>query len=179
DTYFGRDTLMSVRLLMPALTARAIDDALDSVLARLSPHGQVAHEELIGEEAVLENLKQGVRSARPSYTYLMIDENYMLAPDAAAWLLSPRGRARAAAYLAAPVGGPLHRRISRGAALVKNLVFVLESASAFAHRPEVAHLIGLKPGMSAGDWRDSNAGLGGGHYPYDVNAALVPAALEA
>ena len=179
DTYFGRDTLMSVRLLMPALTAQAIDDALDSVLARLSPHGQVAHEELIGEEAVLENLKHGVRSARPSYTYLMIDENYMLAPDAAAWLLSPRDRARAAAYLAAPVDGPLHRRISRGAALVKNLEFVLESASAFARRPEVAHLIGLKPGMSAGDWRDSNTGLGGGHYPYDVNAALVPAALAA
>ncbi len=179
DTYFGRDTLMSVRLLMPALTAQAIDDALGSVLARLSPHGQVAHEELIGEEAVLENLKHGVRSARPSYTYLMIDENYMLAPDAAAWLLSPRGRARAAAYLAAPVGGPLHRRITRGAALVKNLQFVLESASAFARRPEVAHLIGLKPGMSAGDWRDSNTGLGGGHFPYDVNAALVPAALEA
>ena len=179
DTYFGRDTLMSVRLLMPALSARAIDDALGSVLSRLSRQGQVAHEELIGEEAVLENLKHGVRSARPSYTYLMIDENYMLAPDAADWLLSPRERRRAPAYLAAPLGGPLHRRISRGAALVKNLAFVLKSASAFARRPEVAHLIGLKPGMSAGDWRDSNTGLGGGHYPYDVNAALVPAALAA
>ena len=179
DTYFGRDTLMSVRLLMPALAAPAVEAALASVLARLSPRGEVAHEEDIGEQAVLDHLKAGVRSAAPVYHYQMIDEDYMLAPDAAAWLLGPRGRARAAAYLAAPVGGPLQRRMSRGAALIGNLRFVLESASAFARRPEVAHLIGLKPGMSAGDWRDSSTGLGGGHYPYDVNAALVPAALAA
>lgn len=179
DTYFGRDTLMSVRLLMPALTAGAIDDALDSVLARLSADGQVAHEEDIGEEAVLENLKHGVHSDAPSYTYLMIDENYMLAPDAAAWLLSPRERAHAAAFLAAPVGGPQARQGSHGAALVKNLSFVLKSAMPFARDPSLAHLIGLKPGIPVGDWRDSNTGLGGGHYPYDVNAALVPAALDA
>ncbi len=179
DTYFGRDTLMSVRLLMPALAAGAIDDALDSVLARLSADGQVAHEEDIGEQAVLENLKHGVRSDAPSYTYLMIDENYMLAPDAAAWLLSPRERAHAAAFLAAPVGGPQARRGSHGAALVRNLRFVLHSAAPFARDPSVAHLIGLKPGVPVGDWRDSNTGLGGGYYPYDVNAALVPAALEA
>ena len=178
DTYFGRDTLMSVRLLMPALTANAIDDALDSVLERLSAHGQVAHEEDIGEEAVLENLKHGVRSAAPSYTYLMIDENYMLAPDAAAWLLNPRERARAASFLAAPVGGAEERRGTHGAALVRNLRFVLASAAPFARDPVRAHLIGLKPGVPVGDWRDSNTGLCGGYYPYDVNAALVPAALD-
>lgn len=179
DTYFGRDTLMSVRLLMPALSARAIDDALDSVLARLSPQGQVAHEEIIGEEAVLENPKHGVRSATPSYTYLMIDENYMLAPVAAAWLLDPRERDRAQAYLAAAVGGSEAGRGTRGAALVRNLLFVLHSAAPFARDPRPANLIGLKPGAVAGDWRDSKTGLGGGRYPYDVNAALVPAALEA
>ena len=31
----------------------------------------------------------------------------------------------------------------------------------------------------AGQWRDSNEGLGRGRYPYDVNAVLVPAALKA
>ncbi len=179
DTYFGRDTLMSVRLLMPVLAAPAIDAALSSVLARLSPQGEVAHEEDIGEQAVLDHLLSGVHSAAPVYHYQMIDEDYMLAPDAAAWLLSPRGRAGARAYLAAPVGGPLHRHTSRGAALVTNLRFVLRSAEPFAREPGVARLIGLKPGMSAGDWRDSGTGLGGGHYPYDVNAALVPAALAA
>jgi hypothetical protein len=40
-------------------------------------------------------------------------------------------------------------------------------------------LIALKDGESVGNWRDSNLGLGGGRYPYDVNGVLVPAALGA
>ena len=40
-------------------------------------------------------------------------------------------------------------------------------------------MIALKPGSDAGQWRDSNDGLGGGRFPYDVNAVFVPAALEA
>jgi hypothetical protein len=40
-------------------------------------------------------------------------------------------------------------------------------------------LIALKPGFDAGQWRDSNDGLGRGRFPYDVNAVFVPAALEA
>jgi hypothetical protein len=180
DTYFGRDTLMSLRLLMPALNPSAVADGLDSVLARLSPAGEVAHEEDIGEQAVLDHLQaSGARSASPVYDYKMIDEDYLLAPVAAAWLLQPDGKARAAAFLAAPVGGPQARQGSRGAALVRNLRFVVQSAAAFAEAPAVGHLIGLKPGVPVGDWRDSETGLGGGRYPYDVNAALVPAALEA
>ncbi|HEY2036971.1 MAG TPA: hypothetical protein VGG96_08150 [Steroidobacteraceae bacterium] len=180
DTYFGRDTLMSVRLLMPVLSPTAVEAGLDSVLARLSPQGEVAHEEDIGEQAVLDHLKaDGSRSATPVYDYKMIDEDYLLAPVATAWLLRPGAQARAAAFLKAPVGGPLERRGSRGAALVRNLRYVVQSALAFAQAPGVAHLIGLKPGQTVGDWRDSGTGLGGGKYPYDVNAVLVPAALDA
>jgi hypothetical protein len=62
---------------------------------------------------------------------------------------------------------------------VKNLRYVVQSAEAFAQAPGVARLIGLKPDEIVGDWRDSGTGLGGGHYPYDVNAVLVPAALDA
>lgn len=180
DTYFGRDTLMSLRLLMPVLSPTAVEDGLDSVLARLSPQGEVAHEEDIGEQAVLDHLRaDGSRSAAPVYDYKMIDENYLLAPVAAEWLLAPGSRARSSAFLATAVGGPQERHGSRGAALVRNLRFVAQSAVAFAQAPAVSHLIGLKPGVPVGDWRDSETGLGGGHYPYDVNAALVPAALEA
>jgi hypothetical protein len=179
DTYFGRDTLMSLRLLMPALSATAIEDGLDSVLARLSPRGEVAHEEDIGEQAVLDHRKEdGSLSAVPVYHYQMIDEDYMLAPVAAAWLLNPRERAHSAAFLAAAVGGPMALRDARGTALVRNLRYVLLSAQDFVRRPGYASLIGLKPGVPAGDWRDSKTGLGGGHYPYDVNAVLVPEALH-
>ena len=49
DTYFGRDTLMSLRLLSPVLKAPAMVARLSSVLERLNGEGEVAHEEDIGE----------------------------------------------------------------------------------------------------------------------------------
>lgn len=178
DTYFGRDTLISVRLLMPVLSATAVEAGLSSVLARLSARGEVAHEEDIGERAVLDHLKSdGSHSAAPVFDYKMIDGDYLLAPVASAWLIhDERARLRAVAFLAAGAG---ERHGTRGAALVDNLRFVLLSAVAFAAHPATVHLIGLKPGVSVGEWRDSETGLGGGRYPYDVNAVLVPAALEA
>jgi hypothetical protein len=181
QTYFGRDTLVSVRLLMPVLSPTAIEDALDSVLARLSPQGEVAHEECIAECAVLDHLQRdGSRSAAPVYDYKMIDGNYLLAPVASAWLLhDERARPRAAEFLAAAAGRSGERGGTRGAALVANLRLVLQSATGFAAEPQAAHLIGLKNGITVGNWRDSETGLGGGHYPYDVNAVLVPAALDA
>lgn len=41
------------------------------------------------------------------------------------------------------------------------------------------NLIALKARQPVGQWRDSDDGLGGGRYPYDVNTALMPAALRA
>ena len=37
----------------------------------------------------------------------------------------------------------------------------------------------MKPGLSFGQWRDSQDGLAGGRYPFDVNAVFVPAAMTA
>jgi hypothetical protein len=181
DSYFGRDTLMSVRLLMPVLSATAVESGLSSVLARLSAQGEVAHEEDIGERAVLDHLQSdGSRSATPVFDYKMIDGDYLLAPVAGAWLLhDERGRARAAAFLAEPVESLNGRTGTRGAALLDNLRFVLTGAAPFAAEPAPAHLISLKHGYAVGQWRDSENGLGAGRYPYDVNAVLVPVALEA
>jgi hypothetical protein len=122
----------------------------------------------------------GSRSAAPVFDYKMIDGDYLLAPVASAWLVDDvRGRGRAAAFLAAPAGAAGGARGTRGAALVRNLKLVLASTAAFAADPVRANLIALKPGHSVGEWRDSEHGLGGGRYPYDVNAVLVPAALAA
>ena len=184
DTYFGRDTLLSVRLLMPVLTPAAVEAGIASVLTRLSSHGEVAHEEDVGERAILDHMQSdGSRSDAPVFDYKMIDGNYLLAPVAVAWLLDDaRGRARAAAFLAAPVGnGAAAGSVTetRGAALASNLRLVLQSAAPFAQEPSRAHLVSLKSGIAVGQWRDSEDGLGGGRYPYDVNAVLVPAALDA
>ena len=176
DTYFGRDTMMSLRLLMPVLQPAAIDAGIASVLARLSPDGQVAHEEGIGEFAVLQHLKeQGKASAEPIYDYTMVDGNVMLPPVAVAWLLEdPRGREGARAFLAAKLGAG-----RQGDALVRNLLFVAASSEAFARQPVYSNLVALKPNAKVGQWRDSNEGIGRGRYPYDVNAVWMPAALRA
>jgi hypothetical protein len=180
NTYFGRDTLMSVRLLMPVLTPQAIQAGLGAVLTRLSPQGEVAHEEDIGEFAILDHLASGVRSDAPTFNYNMIDGTFMLAPVAAEWLLNDeRGRSLSREFLAhkdSRYGEPPR---TFGADLVSNLRFVLQGAAKFADDPRAQNLISLKPGFSAGQWRDSNDGLGGGRLPYDVNAVFVPAALDA
>lgn len=178
DTYFGRDTLMSIRLLLPVLAPQAIEAGLGSVLARLSANGEVAHEEGIGEFAVLSHKRQdGDLSAAPIFDYSMIDGNYLLAPVLASYVLdNAEGKQRAAAFLRGTIGGT---RTSAGQALLRNLRLVTDSARSFSEDPRYDHLISLQPGRNAGQWRDSEYGIGGGRYPYDVDAVLVPAALEA
>jgi len=181
NTYFGRDTLMSVRLLMPALQPTAVDAGLGAVLTRTSPQGEVAHEEDIGEFAILDRMHAGSpKSDAPLFDYKMIDGSFMLAPVAAAWLLDDaRGRSQAAQFLARTDGRQGEPARALGADLVSNLRFVLHAAARFADDPRAPNLIALKPGIPVGQWRDSNDGLGGGRFPYDVNAVFVPAALEA
>ncbi len=112
NTYFGRDTLISALLLAPVLEPQAMESAIASVLDRLAPNGEVAHEEDIGEFAVLRNAREGRgRVATPIYDYGMVDDDFLLAPLAARWLLiDERGRARAREFLA---GTRRERRTAR------------------------------------------------------------------
>ena len=185
-TYFGRDTLLAARLLAPVLHPRVMESALGSVLDRLGPGGGVAHEEEIGDWARIKygagraelGTGEGERLAveEPIYDYKMVDDDFMLAPVVANYLLGdPEGRLRAAAMLERrrPDGEPyLH-------ALRRNLEHVLDLASPYAADPSPQNLISLGRGLAVGNWRDSEDGLGGGSYPFDVNAVLVPSALTA
>lgn len=169
-TYFGRDTLLSVRLLMPALTPDAVEAGLGSVIERVGPRGAVAHEEDIGEFPAF------LGEEAPAYDYKMVDDDFMLGPVALRYLFEdPRGQERAAAFLA--------RRTSDGTSyadvLRRNLDMVLERARPYAESPGTETLIRLNEGLNVGEWRDSEEGLGGGRVPFNVNAALVPAALDA
>ena len=62
----------------------------------------MAHEEDIGEFAVLRNAREGRgKIATPIYDYGMVDDDFLLAPLAARWLLDDeRSRARAGEFLA-------------------------------------------------------------------------------
>lgn len=177
-TYFGRDTLLTTRLLLPVLRPEAVEAALGSVLERLSPEGEVAHEEEVGEFAVASNLSAGAPAARatpPRYDYKMVDDDFLLPAVLADYLDTEAGRARAAAFFA--------RTTSSGRtyaeAVRQNLARVVKQATPFAARPSARALVAIERGLNVGNWRDSEKGLAGGLYPYDVNVALVPAALAA
>jgi hypothetical protein len=169
-TYFGRDTLLTLRLLMPHARPALVEAGLAAVIDRLDPTGDVAHEEDIGDFAAWES--HGDPS--PRFDYKMIDDDLLLAPVLASYVESA-GRARFETFLA--------RRTPRGAsyadAIATNFAFALRVARPYADAPTPANLVHLHPGIAVGDWRDSEAGLAGGRTPYDVNAALVPAALAA
>ncbi|WP_437625342.1 hypothetical protein [Sorangium sp. So ce1151] len=205
-TYFGRDTLLAVRMLLPVLEPAVVEAAIGSVLDRLSPEGEVAHEEAIGEYAALLRLaagrggaqresiyaqreaghaqreagyaqrEAGLAQREPVLDYKMVDDDFLLAPLAAEYLLgSAPGRARAAAFLARRTpGGEAYAQ-----ALARNVALVLRLAAPFAETRDPRALIALKEGESVGEWRDSEEGLAFGRIPYDVNVALVPAALRA
>ena len=177
NTYFGRDTLMSLRLLAPVLRPQVVETALGSVLERLNANGEVAHEEDIGEYAVLRREHEGLpANGGPLFDYRMIDDDFMLAIVAVHYLLDTAdGRDRAEEFLGRQIGPGE----TCGSALARNLRFVVAAAAPFADEPRRDRLIALKPGEYAGNWRDSETGLGGGRIPYDVNAVFVPAALDA
>ncbi len=153
-TYFGRDTLLSLMLLQPVLTPQAYAQGLESVLGRLSADGQVAHEEDLGDWASYRHrVEEGRVSQRPLYDYKMIDDDFLL----------PIALARAPGF-------------SRGPQVRRNAEYVLAQAAALQTS---SRGVALRPGLSVGEWRDSQEGLGGGRYPGNVNLTLVPAALEA
>jgi hypothetical protein len=178
-TYFGRDTLLSTRLLMPALKPDVIEAALGSVIDRLAPDGDVAHEEDIGDYATLRHLKEGTKPAdlrEPIHDYKMVDDDFLLAPVLATYLLdTDAGRSRATQFFArkTPSGEPYAQ------ALERNLALVIQRATPFADKQSADRLVAIKPGLPVGQWRDSEQGLGTGRIAFDVNVALVPAALEA
>lgn len=57
---------------------------------------------------------------------------------------------------------------------------IMKTSAAFGNgNLTMDNLIHLKNGEIVGEWRDSTYGIGGARIPYDVNTALVPAALRA
>jgi hypothetical protein len=182
DTYFGRDTLMSARLLMPALKGAPVEAILGAVLARLNPEGEVAHEEGVAEFALVDHKQHGQPGgATATLDYGMIDDDYMLSPVAADYLLGPASPAAARSFLARRLASEAQPGSTEaaGALLVRNLRFVIGQAEPFAADPRWQRLVAIHKGRLTGQWRDSEEGLGRGRYPYDVNAVFVPAALEA
>jgi hypothetical protein len=198
-TYFGRDTMLSLMLLQPALQPSAYADGMQSVLDRLSPSGDVAHEEDLGPWAerrrVGDMLAAGGTAAalpghlapavlhtldQPIYDYKMVDDDFLLPIS----LAQGFGDAESLAEFASRPSGEGEPNLDR---IVRNMDFVLRRAEPFATASRGGEpreqLFGktmkLVDGHMVGDWRDSNEGLGRGRYPGSVNVDLVSTSLRA
>ncbi|KZP01238.1 hypothetical protein CALVIDRAFT_474889 [Calocera viscosa TUFC12733] len=178
-TYFGRDSLIALRLMMPLLQSDAIEAALGAVLERANTTGALCHEETIGDYASFVNMGNNMSELgnTPYYDYKMIDTDLELLPALAHYFVDlPQGQNRSAKFLAtnATLQNGTYAEL-----LKRNIDYNLARAAPFAQTPNVTNLIGLREGQPVGNWRDSNEGIGYGHYPFDVNSALVPASLRA
>ncbi|OSC99924.1 hypothetical protein PYCCODRAFT_1513135 [Trametes coccinea BRFM310] len=177
-TYFGRDSMIALRLLMPTLTSDAIEAALGAVIERANSTGALCHEETIGDYASFVNMQNNRSDLgnQPFYDY-KVQPDLLLLPAMGHYFLElPQGSDRAAQFLArnATLQNGTYAEI-----LNRTIHYNLARAMPFARSPTPSRLIGLRPGEPVGNWRDSNEGLGYGLYPFDVNSALVPASLRA
>ena len=190
-TYFGRDMLMTALLMQPVWSPATSEHVVGSALGKLSPAGDVSHEEALGGQAIRENAAEYNRLvsagqlarartllahlAATRENYIMVDDDFQLPVVAARYLADPRVPAdRKRGFLRA------EQHLVR---LVSNLAFVARKAAPYARDPVATNLVSF-PRASDGSWisascRASHAGYGGGRFAMDVNAVWVPHALEA
>jgi len=190
-TYFGRDMLMTALLMQPVWAPAMSEHVVASALGKLSPTGDVSHEEALGGQAIRENAAEYNRLvsagqlararallahlAATRENYIMVDDDFQLPVVAARYLADPRVSAdRKRDFL---------RTGQHLARLVSNLAFVVRKAAPYARDPVATNLVSFPRAPDghwiSASWRDSRAGYGGGRFAMDVNVIWVPHALEA
>ncbi|ORY33496.1 hypothetical protein BCR39DRAFT_520445 [Naematelia encephala] len=177
-TYFGRDTMLALRLLLPVISQTSAEAILGAVLERTNDTGTLCHEETIGDYASFVNMgnNQSELGNTPFYSYVMLDTDFLLLPVLADYFTAyPQGTNRSTDFLAtqSTLKNGTFREL-----LLKNVDHVMNLSIAFANDPKKENLVPIRD-PTVGDWRDSNTGLGYGIYPFDVECALIPSALRA
>lgn len=202
-TYFGRDMLMTALLMRPVWNPAMAEHVIASAVARLSPDGDVSHEEALGGQAIRENaaeynglLAEYWRRVADGDTararmrldqarrvlgdlqavrqnYGMVDDDFQLPVVLAAYLTDERVPAERKRRFLLENG-----RLAR---LMSNLGLACRRAAPFVRRAVPANLVSFPRsdgGWRSASWRDSRAGYGGGRFAMDVNVVWVPRALE-
>lgn len=179
--------MISLLLLQTVLSESeggAIEAVIGAVLERINrTDGSVCHEETIGDYATYLNLKDNITSTDPQYDYKMIDSDYYLPIAISNYFLSTTtGQSRSSSFFSTKASvAPNNTNLTYGDLALINAEKIMNSSAPFAAQGGQVkeNLIHLKEGQIVGEWRDSTYGIGGGRVPYDVNTALVPAALRA
>jgi hypothetical protein len=207
-TYFGRDMLVTALMMRPIWRPAMSELVIASVLRRLSPSGQVSHEEALGGQAVREAAAEyaslverytragggGRRPAADSLlgrayavlrdrrqvreNYHMVDDEFQLPILTARWLGDPGVAAQHKRAFLLDASDGGEPRLDR---LLRELALVARMTAPYAADPVASSLVSFAPrdsGWSSASWRDSGAGYAGGRYAMDVNAIWAPHALE-
>jgi hypothetical protein len=182
-TYFGRDSMISALLLEEVLSTgngSATEAVIGAVLERINrTDGSVCHEETLGDYATWLHLQDNETSTDPIFTYPMIDTDFYL-PVVMERYFS-RFPDRIDALLSRDAGSidVANKNLTYANLTAINAQAIYNLTTPFFRNQTQSNLIALKSGEIVGEWRDSTYGLGGGRIPFDVNTALVPAALNA
>jgi len=168
-TYFGRDTILALRILMPILTPLAVEAGFKAIAERLNIIGFVSHEEDLSDQAVIDQLNESLADNQDlncDRNYQDIINNYTMVDSSLLplQLLSDYYH----------IGGRNLFKYSSNeyVPILRNINYVLKTAFN-------GQMIPILAGRNEGDWRDSGSGLGYGIYSFSVNAAMMPGALLA
>jgi len=202
-TYFGRDMLVSALMMRSIWRQEMSEFAVASALRKLSPTGQVSHEEALGGQAVREGAAEytrlvdnylsaaaGNRAAADSIleragavlrdvrrtreNYHMIDDEFQLAVLAGRWLADSGVTAAHKREFLADSSDGGGTRLAR---LVRELGLVSRMTPAYAADPIPTNLVSFEPAdsgrWSPASWRDSGAGYGGGLGRYAMDVNAI------
>lgn len=182
-TYFGRDSMIAALLLEPVLSTgngSATEAVIGAVLERINrTDGSVCHEETLGDYATWLHLQDNETSTDAIFVYPMIDTDFYL-PIIMARYFS-RFPDRIEPLLSRDAGSIdiANENLTYYNLTAINAEKIYNITSPFFLDQTSDNLIHLKEDEIVGEWRDSTYGLGGGRIPFDVNTALIPAALRA
>src|SRR5256885_6875336 len=162
------------------------EHVIASALRKLSPAGDVSHEEALGGQAIREHASEYSRQLDAGQVaqaravlkdlqavrenYVMVDDDFQLPVVAARYLGDQRvSAARKRAFLLE------ERHLQR---LVSNLAYVTQQAAAYTRNPVATNLVGFPRDAEgrwiSASWRDSRAGYGGGRFAMGVKVIWVP-----
>jgi len=178
--------MIAYLLLEPILSTgenSATEAVISAVLERINrTDGSVCHEETIGDYATYLNQQDNITSTAPQYDYKMVDTDFFLPIVMKTYFVDNSvGKSRTNPFLAAQASiDPANNGLTYADLALISAEKIMNSTAPFAQPggQTKANLIHLKHSEIVGQWRDSTYGLGGGRIPYDVNTALVPAALR-
>jgi trehalose/maltose hydrolase-like predicted phosphorylase len=182
-TYFGRDMMMSSLMMQPIWREEMGEHVIGSVLRKLSPRGDVSHEEALGGQAIREHAstynsligdslpaaRRRSRAAGDSVlararrelrdirvvreNYHMMDDEFQLPVVAARYLEDPDLAAERKRAFLLAPGAP--DSASRLALLLRELSLVTSETGAYVRNPSVQNLVAF-PKLDSTHWRSAS-----------------------